>query len=42
MRRGNLTPTLYLKGISTGNFTEVLEAILGEKAKGLSASTLSD
>jgi transposase-like protein len=28
----NLIPTLYLKGISTGNFTEALSAILGEKA----------
>lgn len=36
----NLVPTLYLKGISTGDFTEALEAILGEKAKGLSASTV--
>ena len=36
----NLIPTLYLKGISTGDFTEALEAILGEQAKGLSASTV--
>lgn len=36
----NLIPTLYLKGISTGDFTEALEAILGENAKGLSASTV--
>ena len=36
----NLIPTLYLKGISTGDFTEALEAILGENAKGLSASTI--
>ncbi len=28
----NLIPTLYLKGISTGDFTEALSAILGEKA----------
>jgi transposase-like protein len=35
-----LIPTLYLKGISTGDFTEALEAILGEQAKGLSASTV--
>ncbi len=33
-------PTLYLKGISTSDFTEALEAILGENAKGLSASTI--
>jgi len=36
----NLIPFLYLKGISTGDFTEALEAILGENAKGLSASTV--
>jgi transposase-like protein len=36
----NLIPTLYLKGISTGDFTEALEAILGENAKGLSSSTI--
>jgi transposase-like protein len=36
----NLIPVLYLKGISTGDFTEALEAILGENAKGLSASTI--
>jgi hypothetical protein len=31
-----LLPALYLKGISTGDFTEALAAILGEKASGLS------
>lgn len=36
----NLIPTLYLKGISTGDFSEALSAILGENAKGLSASTI--
>jgi len=36
----NLIPTLYLKGISTGDFTEALSAILGENAKGLSANTV--
>jgi transposase-like protein len=36
----NLIPTLYLKGISTGDFGRALEAILGENAKGLSASTI--
>jgi len=36
----NLIPILYLKGVSTGDFTEALEAILGENAKGLSASTV--
>jgi transposase-like protein len=33
--------TLYLKGISTNDFPVALEAILGEKAQGLSASTIS-
>ena len=31
---------LYLKGISTGDFTEALAAILGEKASGLSATNI--
>jgi len=29
-----------LKGISTGDFTEALSAILGEKATGLSATNI--
>jgi putative transposase len=33
-----LIPALYLKRISTGDFSEALSAILGEKAAGLSAS----
>jgi putative transposase len=37
-----LIPVLYLEGISTGDFTEALEAILGEKASGLSATNSSD
>ena len=36
-----LIPVLYLKGISTGDFGEALAAILGEGAKGLSASTIT-
>ncbi|RPJ01221.1 MAG: IS256 family transposase [Deltaproteobacteria bacterium] len=36
----NLIPVLYLKGISTGDFTEALSAILGENAKGLSATNI--
>jgi len=36
----NLIPVLYLKGISTGDFTEALSAILEENAKGLSANTV--
>ncbi len=34
-------PWLYLKGISTGDFQEALQALLGSEAKGLSASTVS-
>ena len=34
-------PWLYLKGISTGDFLEALGALLGNDAKGLSASTIS-
>jgi len=36
----NLLPVLYLKGISTGDFSTALAALLGENAKGLSASTI--
>jgi transposase-like protein len=36
----NLIPILYLKGVSTNNFQEALESILGEKAKGLSATNI--
>src|SRR5271157_187549 len=32
----NLIPVLYLKGISTGDFAQVLESILGKNASGLS------
>ena len=35
-----LIPVLYLKGISTGDFTEALTAILGEGASGLSATNI--
>jgi len=34
-------PWLYLKGISTGDFKEALQALLGVNAKGLSSSTIS-
>jgi len=34
-------PWLYLKGLSTGDFSEALAALLGEDAKGLSAGTIS-
>lgn len=34
-------PWLYLKGISTGDFSEALTAILGPDAPGLSASTIT-
>ena len=36
-----LLPWLYLKGISTGDFTEALTALLGKEAPGLSAATIS-
>ena len=36
-----LIPWLYLKGISTGDYTEALSALLGESARGLSANTIS-
>ena len=36
-----LLPWLYLKGISTGDFSEALAALLGQDAKGLSAGTIS-
>jgi putative transposase len=35
-----LLPVLYLKGISTGDFSEALAALLGEDAAGLSASAI--
>jgi transposase-like protein len=35
-----LLPWLYLKGVSTGQFTEALSALLGPEAPGLSAATV--
>jgi putative transposase len=35
-----LIPLMYLKGISTNDFSEVLEAVLGENAKGLSPTNI--
>ena len=35
-----LIPVLYLKGISTGDFTEALESILGPDAPGLSSTNV--
>ncbi len=37
----DLIPWLYLKGISTGDFHEALQAILGPQSKGLSATTVT-
>ena len=37
---GELIPWLYLRGISTGDFTEALQALLGPHAKGLSATNI--
>jgi putative transposase len=36
----NLIPCLYLKGISTGDFSQALSAILGDQASGLSATNI--
>lgn len=36
-----LLPWLYLKGVSTGDFTAALEALRGANAKGLSAKTIT-
>jgi len=35
-----LIPWLYLKGISTSDFAEALQALVGERAKGLSANVI--
>jgi transposase-like protein len=35
-----LIPWLYLKGISTGDFGEALQALVGERAKGLSPNVI--
>lgn len=37
----SVLPWLYLKGISTGDFSEALAALLGKDATGLSAGTIS-
>jgi transposase-like protein len=37
----DLLPWLYLKGVSTGGFSEALAALLGPDAPGLSASTIT-
>ena len=36
-----LIPWLYLKGVSTGDFTGALQALLGKDSPGLSAATIS-
>src|SRR5271155_5394569 len=36
-----LIPWLYLKGISTGDFSEALQALLGPDAPGLSATSIT-
>ena len=36
-----LLPWLYLKGVSTGDFSEALAALLGPNANGLSATTIT-
>ena len=34
-------PWLYLKGVSTGDFSEALQALLGAGRPGLSATTIT-
>jgi transposase-like protein len=36
----DLIPWLYLKGISTGDFQEALQSLLGDNAKGISANVI--
>jgi putative transposase len=36
----DLIPWLYLKGVSSGDFQEALQALVGEQAKGLSANVV--
>ena len=36
-----LIPWLYLKGVSTGDFAEALQALVGPQAAGLSATTIT-
>lgn len=36
----SVIPALYLKGVSTGDFSEALESILGENASGLSPTNI--
>ena len=36
-----LIPWLYLRGVSSGDFQEALNALVGEQAKGLSANTVT-
>jgi transposase-like protein len=36
-----LIPWLYLKGLSTGDYSDAMQSLLGKNAKGLSANTIS-
>jgi len=36
----SVIPALYLKGVSTGDFSEALESILGENVRGLSSTNI--
>lgn len=36
-----MNPWLYRKAVSTGDFSDALEALLGPNAKGLSAKTIT-
>lgn len=37
----DVLPVLYLRGLSTGDFRPALESLLGQKAQGLSATTIT-
>lgn len=37
----DVLPVLYLRGLSTGDFQPALESLLGDKAQGLSATTIT-
>ena len=37
----DVLPVLYLRGLSTGDFQPALESLLGEKAQGLSATSIT-
>jgi len=40
-RLGEVVPILYLRGLSTGDFSEAMEVLLGPEAAGFSATTIT-